>query len=70
MNEKQVKRIRRAANADRTTMRQGPHTGVLADSLRAMWPSLNHRQRGAVSFELVNGGRYGLVRAAQRAIRA
>ena len=51
-------------------MRSGPHTKVLADSLRAMWPALNHRQRGAVNFELVNGGRYGLVRAARRAILA
>lgn len=68
MSEKQAKRLRRARRADINSNRVGPpHTGVLVRQVIKAWPALNHKQRGAVSFELLNGGSYSLVRAARRA---
>lgn len=52
MNEKQAKRLRRAAKDDRKSMRSaraGQSTGTLVEQLHMLWPLLNHRQRGAVS---------------------
>lgn len=58
MNEKQAKRIRRAARAfieiERKSLESRVATAsqqadVFVEQLHMMWPSLNHKQRGAVS---------------------